>query len=295
MAEMPQQLQIFSSIAPPQNIGIGDFVFLAFYLACAHRLGFSARRTMWGIFFGLLLATLLMALDGSILFGRDISIQYLPGLVFICAGATLVNLRAWQLSRQEWVMTGVLVAILAALISVSAVRAELKEPRHIKQSFTLTAPSKEELVTLALKRSVEALRPAGETLVTSAGFQFLVQGKQPELDVWQIRVLVRSARARGGHHSFALVGSRVSAGSDTWRIEAGGQSKRWLERDEWAQDQAERPVPLQAFSLVDRLEAEPHPGKDRIIWLAMNARQATLYGESRNVLRKYDVKQITEQ
>ena len=293
--QMPQQLQIFSNISPPQNIGIGDFVFLAFFLACAHRLGFSARRTMWGIFLGLLAATVVMALDGATLFGHEISIQYLPGLVFICGGALLANLRAWRLSGQEWAMTGVLVAVLLALISVSAVRAELGKPRDIRQSFTLAAGSYEEICTQAIKRSVENLRPAGETLVTSAGFQFLAQGKQPVLDAWKIQVLVRSADARGGHHSFALVGVRVSAGSETWRIKADGQSKRWLEQDEWAQDRSERAVPLQAFSLVDRLETEPPPGKNRIFWLTMRANQATLFGESRNVLRKYDIKQVTEQ
>jgi len=293
--QMPQQLQIFSSISPPQSIGIGDFVFLAFFLACAHRLGFSARRTMWGIFFGLLASTVVMALDGTRLFGHDISIQYLPGLVFICAGAMLANLRAWRLSAQEWAMTGVLVAILAAFIGVSIVRAEMGKPHDIKQAFTLTASSNEELFAQAIKRSVGNLQPAGETLVTSAGFQFVVQRKKPVLDAWEIQILVRSANALGGNHRFTLGGYRVKPGANTWQIKAIGLSKRRLEPAEWAQDQAEHAVPAKAFSLVERIASEPVAAKDKVLMLLMNEKQAALFGETRNILQKYDIKQLAEQ
>ncbi|MHB0939124.1 MAG: hypothetical protein ACYC6A_22250 [Armatimonadota bacterium] len=286
--QMPQQLQIFSSISPPQNIGIGDFVFLAFYLACAHRLGFSARRTMWGIFFGLLLATVIMALDGSTLFGRDISIQYLPGLVFICAGATLVNLRAWRLSGQEWAMTGVLAAILVAFISVSIVRAEMGKPRESRQIFTLTAASKEELITVAIQRSAQDLRSVGETLPLYGGFQYNVERKQPELAEWEVLVLVRPA-ARGAIHQIVLIGTREKAGADGWQIRAERLTKLRPEPEEMEQVRMAQPLPAKAFSLVDRVETEPATGKDHQLILRLSAKKMALEGERGLMLKQYDV------
>lgn len=159
--QLPEALRVFANITPPDNIGIGDFVFLAFFFTCAYRLGFSARRTMWGLFAGLLLACVVIAFDGQTVFGREISIQYLPGLVFICSGVLLGNLGSWRLSRQEWVMTLVPVGVLVAIISVFIVRAELSRPQSEDFRFTVTAVAAEDIVARTIKRlsSIENASP----------------------------------------------------------------------------------------------------------------------------------------
>ncbi|OPZ82940.1 MAG: hypothetical protein BWY76_02518 [bacterium ADurb.Bin429] len=137
-AQVPQSLSFLVNLQPPQNIGIGDFVFVAFFLACAVRFWTSERRSAWGIFTGLLLACVLFAIEGSKFFGADIRFDYLPGLLFICGGMLLANWGRWQLSRQEWLMTGVLVVILGTFIGIAAAQAEMTKPRVSR--YVLRAP-----------------------------------------------------------------------------------------------------------------------------------------------------------
>ncbi len=122
---VPHQLEMLVRIAPPSSIGIGDFVFLAMFLTCAYRLDFSPKRTMWGIFCGMLLCSVVMALNGMRLFPIDLN--YLPGLVFIAGGVLLANIRSWQLSRQEWLMTLALVGVLLLCIGYSGYNAYAAE------------------------------------------------------------------------------------------------------------------------------------------------------------------------
>ncbi len=135
--QVPETLRFLVNLQPPQNIGLGDFVFTAFFLACALRAWNSDRRTAWGIFTGLLLASILMAVEGTTLFGIDIRFDYLPGLVFICAGVLLANATRWTLSRQEWAMTGVLVALLGGFIAYGAISAEMGKPKSYATDYTL--------------------------------------------------------------------------------------------------------------------------------------------------------------
>jgi len=293
MDQMPQ-LQIFSNISPPQTIGIGDFVFLAFFLACAYRLGFSARRTMWGIFFGLLASVLVMSLNRMVLFGHEISIEYLPGLIFICGGALLANLRSWRLSRQEWAMTGVLTAILLAFIGVTVVRAEMGKPQLSRISFSLTAGSKEALVTSAIERSLKDLRPPGDTLVPFGGFRYAVIRKQPKLMEWQLAVLVRPSDSRRGILQIDISGVRVNPETKEWHIFAERLWKRRLEKEELAQVRATRGVPVRAFTLVDQVETMPATGKDRTLVLVLTFEKMVLKGEQ-HILKEYDVKQFAGQ
>jgi hypothetical protein len=298
-ADMPQQLQIFSNISPPHNIGIGDFVFLAFFLACAYRLGFSARRTMWGFFFGLLAATLVMALDGAILFGHAISIDYLPGLVFICGGALLANLRAWRLSRQEWVMTGVLAAILLAFIGVTVVRAEMGKPREI--AFTLTAASKSELVTAALKRSLADKSPENDIIVLAGTFRYTRIDERPELAVWRVLAIQRATDPSPRNtRQILLSGWQEKSGSQEWHVEGKIQSSLDMAYDFLRQNAGDdeltmirdaRGVPPAALALIDEVENITAAGDDGLMLLKIYPDQIQLEGQTGNILKEYDVKE----
>lgn len=145
-------LLMLAQLTPPETIGIGDFVFLTFFLTCAYRLGFSAKRVMWGIFVGMLLASVIMALDGLTLFGHEVHIEYLPGLLFISGGVLLANLRAWKLTRSEWLMTAVPVGAILIVLGISVARTELAKPHTVTTQYTLTATSAEDVIHAALAR-----------------------------------------------------------------------------------------------------------------------------------------------
>lgn len=168
--QLPPQLAVFGHITPPSSIGIGDFVFLALFLTCAYRLGFSPKRSMWGIFCGLLLSSIILALNGQTLFGIDINIAYLPGLVFICGGVLLANIGSWQLSRQEWAMTSAVVAVFLLFIGRSAYVAEAGKPHfsHQTYNFTLTTPSVRDAIQQVRQRIAEKLKPGAEAVPIGA-------------------------------------------------------------------------------------------------------------------------------
>lgn len=145
-AQVPHSLSFLINLQPPQNIGIGDFVFVAFFLACAVRFWTSERRSAWGIFTGLLLASILFAMEGVKIGGLDIRFDYLPGLVFICAGMLFANAGRWRLAKQEWAMTGALVLVLGAFIGFTAVQAELSQPRSHKLITQIHAGTDREVI-----------------------------------------------------------------------------------------------------------------------------------------------------
>ncbi|MHB9133808.1 MAG: A22B family peptidase [Armatimonadota bacterium] len=235
--QVPQSLSIFGNIAPPSNIGIGDFVFLALYLTCAYRLGFSAKRTMWGAFWGLLLASLIMALDGQMvhttLFGHlihfTIQISYLPGLVFICGGVLIANLREWKLSREEWVMTGVLVSILAALIGTSIVRTKLDEkakladaernrPRIINTTYILPEMPLKGAVTAALQRIGKGAKTPVTVLPLTARFQYRIEHGRAKPVRWLMLALDRVESNKETNVHEYIVDARPVQGKPGWSI-----------------------------------------------------------------------------
>jgi len=302
--QMPQQLRIFSSISPPQSIGIGDFVFLAFFLACAYRLGFSARRTMWGIFYGLLASVLVMALDGTTFFGHPISIEYLPGLVFICGGALLANLRSWRLSRQERVMTGALTAILLAVIGTTVVRAEWNKPRVHPISFTVTATAKRAMVTAALKRSLTGKLAGNDLIVLDGEFLYIRTGVKPELAGWGMLAIARSENPSVRNTRQIILSSKPDTkDSAAWEVVGRVQSPpdvayRYLPQqkgdDKLSLLKNARGVPPAALALIDEVETTPLTGNTKEVLLLMTPAKIQLRdGRTGNILKAYDVKRYT--
>lgn len=93
------------------DIGIGDFLFLAFFLGVIVQFGMNWRTSallMWGLIsFALLLIVL------------PINVPALPGLLFIGAGAVLPNLKYFQFTREErfaLLYAGIFVVILTVLL-----------------------------------------------------------------------------------------------------------------------------------------------------------------------------------
>lgn len=216
---MPSSMAYLASIAPPDSIGIGDFVFIAFFLACAYRLKFSARNTMWGIFLGLLAASFIMSLDGISIFGYEIAVQYLPGLLFICGGVLLANWKAWQMTRTEWGMTGALVGILLLLIGYSVYRAEMDKPREGGRTHIISAVSADAVIRKAITAAAEERgdRASMDLLIVYAAYENNVPLQWQALCVSrERRVTVRSTR------EYILTGTALRA------------EGKWDVREEWA-------------------------------------------------------------
>ncbi len=219
-ASLPPQFAVFGNIAPPENIGIGDFVFIAFFLTCAIRLGLNPRRTAGGIILGMLLASIIMALDKTTVFGIAVSISYLPGLVFICGGVLLANLRAWKLTRPEWAMTGVIVGFLAILISITVVRdvqakraAARNAPKTSVTAFTLPQPTPRAAITAALavitpKSSAATLLPIH---IRCAFTGRAVQG-------WALIALVRPAQRTIQPATEIVLNAIPQQGKPGWQV-----------------------------------------------------------------------------
>jgi hypothetical protein len=97
--------------APPEvatpilaAVGIGDFLFLAVFLAAALRHSMSAVKTMWAVFVVMLLAPLTFLVFPA---------EYVPGLPFIAAAVLWANWRHLKFTREEkraLVFAGALVA-----------------------------------------------------------------------------------------------------------------------------------------------------------------------------------------
>jgi len=222
--QLPDNLQMLVNIAPPQNIGIGDFVFLAFFLTCAYRLGFSVRRTMWGIFAGLLLASCITAMDEQTIIGMRLHIEYLPGLVFICGGVLLANLVTWKLSRQEWAMTGVLVAILAGFISVSIVRAESGKIHTKHSQYLLTASTPRALFAQALTHIKMERKAPAEVLPIAVGCVFTVKHHTAQAEEWQLISLGRQPHVTlRNSREINIFGMPADKTAQSWQIEQDEQ------------------------------------------------------------------------
>ncbi|UCC68828.1 MAG: hypothetical protein JSV79_02550 [Armatimonadota bacterium] len=99
----PEVAQTFSAsapvAAPPEvatpilaAVGIGDFLFLAVFLAAALRHSMPAVKTMWAAFAIMLLAPLTFLLFPA---------EYVPGLPFIAAAVLWANWRHLKFTREE--------------------------------------------------------------------------------------------------------------------------------------------------------------------------------------------------
>lgn len=209
---------VLSKITPPGTIGIGDFVFLTFFLACAIRLGFSVKRTMIGLFTGLLLAAAIMAFDGTTLFGHEMTITYLPGLVFICAGVLLANIRSWKLSRQEWAMTGLLIAFLSIFITISIIKAEQGKPFIRNRYYTLPLQPDQEVLKVAESRLHQDARKGEEVLVCDARMFYQQAPSGLRLVQWQLLALGRLKTSTETNTREYLVMGILPANRTEWRI-----------------------------------------------------------------------------
>jgi len=309
-AQLPQQWQIFGSIAPPESIGIGDFVFIAFFLACAYRLGFSARRTMGGIVFGLLACSLVMTMDSMTLFGREIAIDYLPGLVFICGGALLANLTHWRLSRQEWAMTGVLVAVLVGVISISIVRAEMHKPRiDATRYYTTAAATKQQLVEEALARVAGQHARRGEMIILDLDGYYLYGNTQqcPELRAFRLIALIRPHNPQlRSTYEVSIYGECERNNPKRWTIVGQtasppenvlGQILPVTDDDALATIRQARGAPPAALKLLDQIEEMPAE-KDQQLILSMTPDKIVLLDysppnqQSPRELQTFDLQQF---
>jgi hypothetical protein len=88
--------------------GLGDFIFLTFFLVGVYRFGLRARLTFWVVF-------ALVALGmGTVILVPGVAA--LPLLPFAVVGFLLANLGAFRLSRAEKIQTTAVVALVTALL-----------------------------------------------------------------------------------------------------------------------------------------------------------------------------------
>jgi len=261
---LPAQLAVFGNINPPQNIGIGDFVFLALFLTCAYRLGFSPKRTMWGIFAGLLIASILIAMNGSTVFGLPIQFDYLPGLVFISGGVLLANIGYWQLSRNEWLMTAALSAVFLVFIGRSVYEAEKTKPHIADTRFMLTAASGLDAVTQVRTRLTKELKPGTELLPVEV-VCFYMKGAAGEVTMkgWMGEMIERRPHAPLYQlHDYVIVAANTGKNA-AWKVDMQAHrppsdfvlsmlpSDRKGEQDPLQLLEKSHGIPEDAFALLD--------------------------------------------
>jgi hypothetical protein len=120
--QAPEVVEAFSAAAPVKpppgipapiltSVGIGDFLFIALFLAAAVRYSLDAARSMWLVF-----ASMLVAMVAFLIWPQALG---MPGLPFISAGILLANWRHLRYSVEEkraLVVAGVVVA--AVLVGI---------------------------------------------------------------------------------------------------------------------------------------------------------------------------------
>ncbi|BCW97463.1 MAG: hypothetical protein KatS3mg024_0290 [Armatimonadota bacterium] len=99
-------------LAPLAFVGLGDFMFMAMFLAAADRLRMNSRRTAVAFF---VLVSMAMIL---VVFWSGFAGVGVPGMVVIGLGFVAANLRHFRLSRQEALITSGLVIAVAILVAV---------------------------------------------------------------------------------------------------------------------------------------------------------------------------------
>jgi hypothetical protein len=87
------------------SIGIGDFLFVAVFLAAIHRLKLNEKGAFWATFIFILIAPLFFL----------VGVDNLPGLPFIAAAILLANWRYIKLSKEEVqavILGGIIIMVL---------------------------------------------------------------------------------------------------------------------------------------------------------------------------------------
>ncbi|MBU0606254.1 MAG: hypothetical protein KKI08_00155 [Armatimonadetes bacterium] len=92
--------------------GLGDFVFLTFFLVGVCRFGLRARGTFWAIF-----GVTLVGMAGVLLLPR---LPAAPLLPFIVTGFLIANAGAFALTRTEKLHTAIAIVFFAVLMAVAA-------------------------------------------------------------------------------------------------------------------------------------------------------------------------------
>jgi hypothetical protein len=116
----PEVAQAFSASAPvevPEGVwapilaavGIGDFLFLAVFLAVTIRFGMRSVKTLWAAFAVMLVAPLAFTIIPSA--------TGLPGLPFLAAAALWANRGLWEFTAEERKAMG-LAAVIVAVLAV---------------------------------------------------------------------------------------------------------------------------------------------------------------------------------
>lgn len=101
----------FGPVAATAYIGPADFIFMAMFFVAIYRFGLRARQTLFWLAPTLIAYMLLVLYVGA-----------LPALVPIGLCVLAVNLPEFKLTKEEWASTGLVVAIVAALILWGATR-----------------------------------------------------------------------------------------------------------------------------------------------------------------------------
>jgi len=112
-AQVPQMADMPIEIPMVGAMGVGDFLFLALFVAAVDRLGLGLRRTFWALLVVLAAGPTLALLIPKWLFHSEL--EALPGLPFIALAVLAANWRQVRPSREERV------ALLYAVLTVAAV------------------------------------------------------------------------------------------------------------------------------------------------------------------------------
>jgi hypothetical protein len=94
-------------------MGLGDFIFLAFFLTIAVRFGFPLVRTMVAVILGACIGIILAL-------ANPFGLPGMPLLPWMSAAFLLVNARNFHLSPIEKRDTAIAIGLLAALFVVAA-------------------------------------------------------------------------------------------------------------------------------------------------------------------------------
>lgn len=122
-AQVPQMADVPLVVPMVGAMGVGDFLFLALFLAALHRLGLGLRPTLWALLITLVVGPTLALLIPQWLFKYEL--EALPGLPFISLAVLAANWRGVRPSREERQ------ALLYAGVTVAAVIAAYLGIRHV--------------------------------------------------------------------------------------------------------------------------------------------------------------------
>ena len=252
---------------------------------------------MWGIFVGLLLSSVVLALDGQTFFGHEISISYLPGLLFICGGMLLANLREWRLTRHEWAMTGILLGVLITFISVSIVRAELAKPRVYEHTYTINAGAPREVVAQALAQIRQGKNPPAELVLLYGGFEFVRTNDNVQLGGWMLVVLGRERHVTlRSSREYTIKSTQIAPNHPGWKVTERSQCPPqdalvFLHPAHKGEDivtliTREQGLPANELALLDQVDTYTHHIKSDLFALNLFPTRAQLGDIKRNALIK---------